>query len=367
MTDLPPDARAASARLTVDLGAVRENYRVLARRASVPLLPMVKADAYGLGAVAVVRALEPEGPLAWGVASVDEGCALRAAGTTRPIVVFSPTLPATFAAARAADLELVLEAPAAVAAWTALGGRWHLPIETGMARCGVAWNDATGLAALLAAGGTPASVFTHFHSADLDDDSMATQSTRFERCLAGFATRPSLVHAENSAALLRGTASRWHAARPGIALYGVRVGARAQWTPTPVVTLAAPVIALRELPAGESVSYLATWRADAPRRIATVACGYADGLPRAAGNRLVARLAGRPAPVVGTVTMDMTMLDVTDIPCALGDEATLVGGDATAVGDLATEVQRSPYELLTALRLRAVRRYTAAPALEVAA
>lgn len=367
MTDLPPDARAASARLTVDLGAVRENYRVLARRASVPLLPMVKADAYGLGAAAVVRALEPEGPLAWGVASVDEGIAVRATGTTRPIVVFSPALPATYAAARAADLELVLEAPAAVAVWRALGGRWHLPIETGMSRCGVAWNDAPALAALLDAGGPPVSVFTHFHSADLDDESITVQSVRFERCLAGFAVRPPLVHAENSAALLRGTASRWQAARPGIALYGVRVGARAQWTPAPVVALTAPVIAVRDLPAGESVSYLATWRTPAPRRIATVACGYADGLPRAAGNRVVARLAGRPAPIVGTVTMDMTMLDVTDIPCALGDEVTLVGGEAASLADVAAAVQRSPYELLTTLRLRAERRYAVAPAFEAAA
>ncbi len=360
MTDLPPDARAASARLTVDLGAIRENYRALARRASVPLIPMVKADAYGLGAVGVVGALEAEAPLAWGVASVAEGCELRAAGTTRPIIVFPPALPATFADARAADLDLALEAPASIAAWTALGGRWHLPIETGMSRSGVEWNDAVGLAAALEAGGAPASVFTHYHSADLDDASLDVQAARFTACLGGFTARPAVVHAENSAALLRGDASPWDAARPGIALYGVRAGARARWTPAPAVTLSAPVIALRDIPPGESVSYLATWRADAPSRIATVACGYADGLPRAAGNRLVARLAGRDVPVVGVVTMDMTMLDVTGVPCALGDEVTLFGGDGATVADLAAAVQRSPYELLTGLRQRVVRTHRAA-------
>ena len=127
--------------LTVDLTAVRENYRLIARRAAVPLLPMVKGDAYGLGAVQVAKTLETEAPVAYGVASVTEGCELRDAGIGRPIVVFTPVLPREFSDARAADLTLTFSDAAHVASWRTIAGRWQLPIDTGMNRAGVDWRD----------------------------------------------------------------------------------------------------------------------------------------------------------------------------------------------------------------------------------
>lgn len=359
MTDLSPDVPVASARLTVALGALRENYRALARRASVPLLPMVKADAYGLGADATVRTLAEERPLAWGVATVAEGVALRAAGAPGRIVVFTPTLPVAFAAARAASLELVLEDAAAVAAWCATGGAWHLQVDTGMSRAGVPWHDVATLRALLGTGTVPASVFTHFHSADIDDDSMARQRARFEQLLGALPARPACVHVANTAAIVRGVGGVWDAARPGIGLYGVDPWGRGDWTPAPVVRLTAPIVALREVAAGESVSYCATWHAAGPRRIATIAAGYADGIPRSAGNRFVVHVAGRAAPIVGVVTMDMTMLDVTGISCGVGDEVELLGAGSATVAALATAAGRSPYELLTALRSRVARTHVA--------
>lgn len=363
MTRSSPDAPgAATARLTVHPGAIRDNYRALARRASVPLLPMVKADAYGVGAATVVRTLAPERPLAWGVATVAEGVALRELAATGRIVVFTPSRPETFAAARAAGLELVLEAPGDVAAWTALGGAWHLQLDTGMSRAGVRWDDGTTLAACLAAGAAPASVFTHFHSADVADDSMAVQLARFERVLAALPARPACVHVANTAAVVRGAPGRWDCARPGIGLYGVNPWRDGDWTPASVVMLAAPVIALRTVHAGDTVSYGARWRADGARRIATVAIGYADGLPRVAHEGLVARVGRTRAPVVGVVTMDMTMLDVTDAPCAIGDEATFVGAGAATIGELADVARRSPYEVLTGLHARAARSVAAIPA-----
>lgn len=354
-----------SAMLTVDLAAVRENYRLLARQAAVPLLPMVKSDAYGLGAVEIAKVIDGEEPVAFGVASVSEGIQLRAAGLRRPVVVFTPALPPDFPDALAAGLTLCLSHPAHVALWAGLGGRWQLPVDTGMSRAGVDWRDSAALQAALVAGGDPDGVFTHFHSADGDPASMAEQETRFERVLASLPRRPASVHAENSAALLQRGPSRFDCARPGIALYGVAVGP-ARWTPRPVVTLDAPVIELRNVQPGDTVSYGATWRAPGVRRIATVALGYADGYPRGAGSRATALVNDRRVPVVGLVTMDMTMCDVTDVPCEVGDRVTLIGGDADlSVSAIAMHAQRSPYEILTGLRARARRRYQ--PAIEAAA
>ena len=360
MTATPADARALSAMLTVDLTAVRENYRLIARRAAVPLLPMIKGDAYGLGAVEVAKMLETESPVAYGVATVTEGRELRSAGIARPIVVFTPALPREFPEARAADLTLALSDAAHVASWKTIAGRWQLPIDTGMNRAGVNWRDASHLRAVLDAGGQPDGVFTHFHSADSDPASIEVQEERFAGVLSSMSSRPANVHAENSAALLQRGRSRYDCARPGIALYGVAVGP-ATWAPQGVVRLVAPVVGLQHVEAGDTVSYGATWRAPGPRRIATVAVGYADGYPRGAGNRATARIRDRPVPVVGLVTMDMTMCDVTDIACEVGDTVTLIGGDAeSGVAAIAAHAGRSPYEVLTGLRARAHRVHVAA-------
>jgi alanine racemase len=346
-----------SAMLTVDLAAVRENYRLLARLSAVPLLPMVKADAYGLGAVEVATALVAEGPVAFGVATVREGIELRAAGIGSDIVVFTPTLQTDFPLANAAGLTLALSDPGAIGAWKALGGRWQLAIDTGMSRAGVDWRDTPRIQAALAAGGTPDGVFTHFHSADSEPASIAIQEARFDAVVAGLPVRPALVHAENSAALLQRGPSRFDCARPGVALYGVLVGP-ARETPQAVVSLSAPIVDLRRIEAGDSVSYGASWVASGPRRIATVALGYADGYPRGAGNRATAMVNDQPVPVTGIVTMDMTMCDVTEVPCDIGDRVTMIGGNtALSISATAALANRSPYEILTGLHARVTRQH----------
>jgi alanine racemase len=355
VTATPIDARAMSALLTVDLAAIRENYRLLARRAGVPLIAMVKADAYGLGAVEVAKALDAEAPMAFGVANVAEGVVLRAAGITRQILVFTPTLPHDFANARAADLTLALSSPNAIAEWTRVGGRWHLAVDTGMNRAGAVWRDHDAIRAALGAGAAPDGVFTHFTAADADAALTAEQEARFVGVLTGLAERPQLVHAENSAALLRRGPSRYDCARPGIALYGAAdVDGRSELRA--VVSLAGTIVELREVESGDTVSYGATWRATSLRRIATVALGYADGYPRGAGNSATALVNQRQVPVVGVVTMDMTMCDVTGVPCTIGDRVTLIGSDAGCnVTEIARHAGRSPYEILTGLRARAAR------------
>jgi len=339
----------------VDLAALVRNSRALERQSRTRLLPMVKADAYGLGAVPVARALEVTDPLAFGVASIAEGDELRRAGIRRQIIVFTPTLPRDLERLRAAGLTPTLASPEGVARWVALGGGpWHLAVDTGMSRAGVPWHAIETVVDAVRQW-PPEGAFTHFHSAELDDGSMALQEQRFRSALDRLPVRPRILHTENSAAMVRRGPSPWDCARPGVFLYGVGSGPRATVQPEPVVHVRAQVLEVRDLPAGESVSYDATWRATEPCRIATLALGYADGYRRQLSNTCRAIVGGGVAPVAGVVTMDMTMLDVTGLPCEPGDVVTLIGraGERLLTVEMIAEMGKvSPYELLTGLRTR---------------
>jgi alanine racemase len=352
---LTPQSNRDTARawLEVDLAALVRNASTLRARAGVPLLPMVKADAYGLGAVPAARALEAVDPWAFGVASVDEGTALRAAGIGRPILVFTPLLQADLPAARAAGLTPTLHRAADIVAWhDAGGGPWHLAIDTGMSRAGARWDALAPLADAIRRC-PPEGAFTHFHSADRGDGSLQAQEARFREALDALPVRPPMLHAENSPAIERSAGSPWTVARPGVFLYGV--GSDAGVAAEPVAHLRARIVDVRDVADGETVSYGGAYRAVGARRIATASLGYADGYRRALGAQGEALVGGRRVPVAGVVTMDMTMLDVTDVPCEVGDVATFLGrdGDAElAVCDVARRGDLSPYELLAGLRLR---------------
>jgi alanine racemase len=348
--------------LDVDLGALLANARTIARHAGVPILPMVKADAYGLGAVPVARALDRHAePWGFGVATVSEGAELRAAGIERRIMVFTTLLPDEFAPARAARLTPTFGDERLVREWKRAGGdAWHLAVDTGMSRSGVRWDQVDALDAVLREA-PPEGAYTHYHSAERRDGSRELQEQRFEAALERLPARPRFVHVENSPGVEHCTPpSRYSLVRPGIFLYGVGSGSRAI-APEPVVHLRARIVEMRTIDDGDTVSYLATYRARGTRRIATLATGYGDGYRRALGNRGTALVHGRRVPVVGLVTMDMTMLDVTDVPCEVGDVATLIGRDGDALLDVASVAASadglSPYELLTGLRQRLPRRY----------
>ena len=344
----------------IDLGALQQNAAAIAERARVPLLPMIKADAYGLGAIPVARVLEHLDPWGYGVATIREGLELRAAGITRPVVVFTPLATDELADVRAAALTPSMSRAESIARWRADGGGpWHLAIDTGMSRAGVRWDEIDGLRAVIAEC-PPEGAYTHFHSAELDGGSCDTQEERFREAVAALPERPRLLHTENSAALARRDRSDWNCVRPGIFLYGVGSGDAAMIQPRPVVHLHARIVDLRRVRNGDTVSYDATYRAVGDRRIATLGVGYADGYPRALSNRGCALVGTRRVCVAGIVTMDMTMLDVTDAPCALGDVATLIGGDEDTrldVAAVARTAEMSPYELLTGLRSRISRVY----------
>jgi alanine racemase len=351
----------ARARVEIDLGALQRNGAAVARRAGVPLLAMVKADAYGLGAAAAIRALDVLEPWGYGVATVAEGEELRDLGVTRPVIVFTPLLEEEMTRARSARLTPTLGFATEIEAWRrAGGGAWHLSIDTGMSRAGIPWRqvgEIRHLVGLL----PPEGAFTHFHSAELDDGSLESQESRFRDAVASLPSRPRLLHTANSAAIARQGRSNWDLVRPGIFLYGVGSGPRAAIQPEPVVNLRAPIVEIRDLEEGDTVSYGATLRVERPARIATLAVGYADGYPRSLSERGSVLVAGTLAPVAGTVTMDMTMIDVTTVRCEAGDIATLIGraGDTVlTVERVADAAGMSPYELLTGLRSRVERTYT---------
>lgn len=366
--------------LEVRLDALRHNARVLRARAGVPLLPMVKADAYGLGAVAVCRALglpftgkqaqeaAPDAPWGVGIASVDEAAELRTAGYAGRILCVTPLLATELPRARALDVRPALHRVEDLTAWRRLGGApWHLSIDTGMARAGVRWDAVEALAGALLAM-PPEGIFTHFHSADEDLVSRDEQDARFEQALAALGDAVPegvLLHRDNSGGIVsRHAGSPGHLARPGIALYaGMFDDALGL---EPVAHFRARVVDIREVREGESVSYGATWRAQGTRRIATLASGYADGYRRHLSNRGEVLINGHRCPVAGRVTMDMTMVDVTEASCAVGDIATLLGSDSTGDGTgvntivltpgmVAARADVSPYELLVGLALRVPR------------
>jgi alanine racemase len=181
----------------VDLGALLRNGATLAARSGVPLLPMVKADAYGLGAERVARVLERLDPWGFGVATVREGDELRRAGITRRIVIFSPILVGDFDAAVRNDLTPTLSDAAAITRWSETRRPWHLAIDTGMSRAGVQWDEVDALHDALLEH-PPEGVFTHFHSAEKSDGSRERQEQRFDESLSRIPIRPQFIHAENS-------------------------------------------------------------------------------------------------------------------------------------------------------------------------
>ena len=320
---------------------------------------MVKADGYGLGAVRVARALDQDEPWGFGVATVAEGEELRRAGITRPIIVVTPLLVDDLDGAERSSLIPALGSPATIKRWAPSRLPWHLAIDTGMNRAGVRWDEVRGLHGAMSSH-PPDGAFTHYHSAELPDDSMQEQTRRFENALAALSSKPRWLHAENSPAVERCGRSRWSFARPGVFLYGVNNLDPTEIPAEPVVTLRARIVELRATLEGETVSYDGTWVSKGRRRIATVPVGYADGYRRILSNRGIGLLRGKRVPVVGNVTMDMTMFDVTDVPCEIGDTITMIGSDGreqVTVSELAKAGGLSPYEVLTSLHSRLPRRY----------
>src|SRR6058998_3151954 len=229
-----------------------------------------------------------------------------------------------------------------------------------MNRSGVRWDEIEPIADLV---DTPylEACYTHFHSADRQDGSAETQLERFKAAVGRLARRPGLLHAANSAAALRGKAFALDMIRPGIYLYGATPGAGLP-TGRPAIALRARVVSVRTVRQGEGVSYSASWTAPRDTTVATLGIGYADGVRRLLGRESKAHvlLGGRRMPVVGRVTMDLTMVDTGDAPVEMTDVATLVGsgdGGTITLGQIAAWSDALPHEFLAGLGARLPRIY----------
>jgi alanine racemase len=366
--------RSLGARPTVaqvDLDALGHNLAVLrGLAAGAKLFPVVKADAYGHGLLPVARSLEQQGADGLCVALIEEGFRLRDAGVRLPLLVLNGVYGNEHAEVLARGLTpVVFRDDQLLAFAAAAGGRRvdvHVKVDTGMARLGVdpgeleAFLDRLeSLPALRIAG-----VMTHLSSADSDPQQTALQLSRFEAALGAIRARghrPDVVHAANSAAAIGVPAARYDLVRPGIAVYGVSPLRRAPSGLRSVLSLHSQVVMLRSLPAGAPVGYDTSFRALRDSRIATVPIGYGDGLLRAASGSGHMLVRGRRCPIVGRVSMDLTTLDVTDLPaCELGDPVTVIGeqgGSALTADDLADACGTIAYEVLTQISPRVPRSY----------
>jgi len=361
----------------IDLAALRHNLAAVRRRLApgVRVLGVVKADGYGHGAVEASRTLADAGIDMLGVAIVEEGVALRVAGIRTPVLVMGLAPQDEIAAALAYDLTLTVDGPGTahpiedLAAAKDARAAVHLKIDTGMNRLGVRAEAAAEAADAVAACPhlTLEGAYTHMACADGADDAVsAGQLAAFGEALGALdaaGIRPGLVHAANSAALLTCPAAHFTMVRAGLALYGVppSEAARAEASLQPVMSLTSRVAAIKRVRPGEGVSYGHRWRAERDTRLGVLPVGYADGYPRALSNRAHVRAAGRLAPVVGSVCMDLTMVDLTDVPqAAPGLEVTLLETDEASplsAAALAEAAGTIPYEILTGIGKRVPRLY----------
>jgi len=367
---------------TINLGSLAHNFRVLKENMppNVGMMAMVKADAYGHGAAPVSRVLEREGVRALGVATVEEGVELRDAGIKVPILVLCGLMGAGSPASKRmieAGLTPVIHSVGALDSLesaAAEAGRSvgvHIKIDSGMTRLGVRPES---LGPLLKRLGSSShieveGVMTHLADAG-EDEFTAKQMDQFAPCIDQIGSALGEVriwHVANSIAIMKGwpvdiAGAKECWARPGLALYGdCEIDHPLREKIRPVMDFVSKVMLLKNVPAGTRVSYGGTFTTGRKSRLAVVPIGYADGYPWSASGKAQVLIKGKRAPVVGRVTMDMIMVDVTDIEgVQVKDEVVLLGeqeGNRIPVRELASWAGTIPYEILCRVSKRVPRIY----------
>ncbi|MEO5957785.1 MAG: alanine racemase [Opitutaceae bacterium] len=379
MNDSP--SRSLRCWAEIDLAALDRNLRLI--RAALPphmrYVAVVKADAYGHGLHHAAARLMHAGADLFAVANVTEAAALRELGPGWPILVLSPLLPAEDQALVNHDLAATVSSADEVARFDAVARSAshpisvHLKIDTGMGRLGVWHEEAPALCAKIFA--APhlklAGVFTHFASPD--DDAVFTEEQRrrfltaLEKC-PRLATKDLFIHADNSAGIeTMPGASPFNAVRVGLLQFGVLPHSDsllAQVRTEPVFSFHTRVGLVKKLPRGTTISYGRTHTLRRDTTIAILCAGYADGLPRAASDRASVLIHGQRCRVLGRVTMDQTIVDVTDIPgVACGDEVVLVGRQQSTeitLAEFSRAADTIPWETLTSVTKRVPRLYKTA-------
>lgn len=363
---IPDVTRPTVAR--VDLDAIRSNLKAIrefvsAGSAAAPrVIAVVKANAYGHGAPEVGRALEEAGAAMLACADIEEGIVLREAGVKIPILVFGALSVSHLDGVFTHGLTPTVSTPSAARALQAAAAKrnvqlhCHLKIDTGMNRLGFRHDNLRRTLPGIASSPhlVVDAVYTHFATADdPEHPAFGEQRERFEAALAmlpdlGIPVRAR--HAANSAALLRDERIWYDFVRPGLLLYGVVPPPLASTLPLrPALSLRSRIVAVKGLRPGEAAGYGLKAAVDGPATIAIVPAGYADGLDLRLAGRGFMLVRGRRVPVVGSVCMDMTMLDVTGMDVAPGDEVVIVGGqgdESIGVREIAAAIGTIPYELL---------------------
>ncbi len=368
-------------RVEVDLAAIVSNARSVRALAGTDVYAVVKADAYGHGAVAVAQALaRAKAAAGFAVSLVEEGVALREAGITAPVLVMGPSQHGGEDEMVAAQLTPViasdddLGALAAVAHRRGLAIDAHLKVDTGMGRLGVALGEAAELVAAAARDRIHVvGLMTHFACADTDDPADLHSMTREQLVKFQIAARAVVAAgapirirpAANSSGALLFPEARFDLVRTGIAIYGSGrwpVGA----AHTQAMRLVTEVAQLRTIPEGGSVGYNASWRAARPTRVAVLPLGYADGLPRRASGRAEVAIRGARVRLVGVISMDIAIADVTDLPeVHVGDAAVLLGrasgGASITAAEYGAWAGLSEYEVTCGMSKRVPRTYVGDP------
>ena len=374
------DSGAPFREAAVDLDAIRHNVRTIARLVGpAGVMAVVKADAYGHGAVAVARAALDAGAQRLGVADVGEALDLREAGIDAPVLAWLHDPGVSFRAPIERGVELGVSSTGqlhAVADAAASAGRtadMHLKLDTGLSRNGIAraeWAHAVAEAARLEREGLVRvrGLFSHLANTSPEED--AAQLDAFLRGVViaeAAGLRPEVRHLASSAAALRFPEARLDLVRIGIGMYGIPPfgdgTTAADLGLRPAMTLQGRVAAVRRVAPGDGVSYGHTWRAERPTTLALVPLGYADGVPRQASGRAEVLLRGRRRPVVGRIAMDQFLVDVGDDEVLVGDTVVLFGDPAHGApsadewGDAAETIG---YEIVTRVGPRVPRRHTGA-------
>lgn len=357
--------RYRATRVEVDLAAIRDNVRAI-KPAGSELMAVVKANAYGHGDIEVSRAALEAGATWLGVALVEEGVRLRDAGITVPVLMLSEFPAGSEADALAAGLTPTvysLEGLERLKSAAPVGSAVHVKVDTGMHRVGL-WppDQLAGFAATVQrAGFVVDGIWTHFASADSDDATTLEQLREFlvqlKACFAA-GVQPRVVHAANSAALLRHEETHLDLVRPGIAVLGMTPGVEGPIRPA--LSWHSQVTFSRELPAGESLSYGHAYTLKTDSTVATVPVGYADGFSRRLSSRASVLIRGRRFPVAGNVTMDQVLVDCGDTDIRAGEEVVLLGAqgeEAITAEELAQLNGTINYEVTCAIGERVPREF----------
>lgn len=363
--------------MEIDLDRIAENVRTLCRWiAPASLAAVVKADAYGLGAREIAPTALAAGASRLAVARVHEGVELRAAGIQAPILVLSRTDPSETDVVAGHNLCVTVDTPELVTALERAAARVgrdiavHLKVDTGLHRFGVEPQQALPLARALsdATGLRVEGIWSHFASADDTDPATTLEQMRiFDRVvqqLAHAGYRFPVRHVANTAATLAYRDAHMEFVRVGLGLYGISpFPERPTALPIlrPAVSFKARVVRRMLLEAGAAVGYGQTWRANGPTPAATLGAGYADGVPRMASNRGAALIAGRRAPLLGRVSMDHTVVDISNIPDVQPGAEALLYGEASNgkldIWDVAKAADTIPWDVLTGTGPRVPRIY----------